>query len=80
MSTNTVNEFDGDGFATDSKVAEYLDKHKKTLARWDKSPRLKALGWPDPVYLNGWKHRHRPAVREFVRRAAAAHTSQLIKT
>jgi hypothetical protein len=66
-------EFAGDGYAADAKVAEFLGKHSKTLPRWDKSSRLKELGWPQPVYLNGRRHRHRPAVREFVRRAAAAH-------
>jgi hypothetical protein len=68
-----------DGYDPDARVAKFLGKHKKTLARWDKNPRLKELGWPDPVYLNGWKHRHRPAIREFVRRAAAACANTLTK-
>jgi hypothetical protein len=73
MSSNKSND---DGYDTDAKVAKQLDKHPKTLPRWDKDPRLKALGWPDPVYLNGRRHRYRPAVREFLRNAAAAHLNR----
>jgi hypothetical protein len=67
------NEFADDGYDSDSKVAALLGKHRKSLARWDKNPRLKELGWPPPVYLNGRRHRHRPAVQAFLRNAAAAH-------
>ncbi len=66
-------EFVDDGYDPDSKVAKFLGKHPKTLPRWDKDPRMKELGWPSPAYFNGRRHRHRPKVREFVRRAAAAH-------
>jgi hypothetical protein len=45
-----------DGIAPDRQIAEYLNKHPKTFPRWDKNPRLKALGWPAPIYLNGRKH------------------------
>ena len=62
-----------DDLATDTEVAEQLSKHRKTLPRWDRDPKLKALGWPDPIYLNGRRHRSRAAVREFLRNAAAAH-------
>jgi hypothetical protein len=62
-----------DGYDPDAKVAEFLGKHKKTLPRWDNNPHLKELGWPDPVYFNGRRHRYRPAIQEFIRRAAAAH-------
>ena len=64
---------DDDGYDTDAKVAEQLSKHPKTLPRWDRDPRLKELGWPDPVYINGRRHRRRGGVREFLRNAAAAH-------
>jgi hypothetical protein len=66
-------EFEDDSYDPDSKVAKRLGKHPKTLPRWDKNPKLKELGWPDPVYLNGRRHRHRPAVQAFLRNAAAAH-------
>jgi hypothetical protein len=65
-------DLEGDGYAPDSKIAKLLHKHSKTFPRWDKNERLKELGWPDPVYLNGRRHRHLPAVREFLRNAAAA--------
>jgi hypothetical protein len=68
-----------DGYDTDSAVAKFLNKHPKTIKRWDKKPELKALGWPDPVYLNGRSHRHRPAVREFLRNAAQAHLTNPFK-
>jgi hypothetical protein len=71
--------FPGNGYVTDSVVAEELSKHPKSLGRWDKSPRLKELGWPDPVYINGRRHRHRPALREFLRNAAAAHLNNPFK-
>lgn len=68
-----------DGYAPDSKVAQFLGKHPKTLPRWDKNPKLKALGWPDAVYLNGRRHRPWPGVREFLRNAAQAHITQPLK-
>jgi hypothetical protein len=64
--------FEGNGLAPDSRIAKGLSKHPKTLPRWDKNPRMKELGWPDPVYLNGRRHRDLPKVREFLRNAAAA--------
>ena len=72
--------FEGDGFLSDRKVAEALDKHQKTLPRWDKSERLKALGWPQPVFINGRRHRPRPELRTFLQNAAAAHISNPFKT
>jgi hypothetical protein len=65
-----------DIYDPDSRVAKFLGKHIKTLPRWDKNPRLKALGWPEPLYLNGRKHRHRPAVQAFLRNAAQAHLTR----
>jgi hypothetical protein len=78
--SNTDDEFAGDGYDPDSKVAKLLSKHPKSLARWDKSPRLKELGWPPPIYLNGRKHRFRPALKEFLRNAALAHVRDPFKT
>jgi hypothetical protein len=71
--------FAGDGFLSDRKVAEALDKHPKTLPRWDKNPRLKQLGWPEPVLINGRRHRPRPGLRTFLHNAAAAHISNPFK-
>ena len=62
-----------DGLATDRQVAEFLNKHPKTLPRWDKDPRLLALGWPAPIYLNGRRHREWSAIRDFIQQAATAH-------
>jgi hypothetical protein len=70
------NEFADDGYDPDSKVAKLLGKHPKTLPRWDKNPRLKQLGWPAPIFLNGRRHRHRPAVQAFLRNAAQAHLNK----
>lgn len=68
----TDNEPVEDVYDPDSKVAKHLGKHNKTLPRWDKNPQLKELGWPPPVYLNGRRHRHRPAVQAFLRNVALA--------
>jgi hypothetical protein len=46
------NTFDGDGFLTDAEVAALLSKHPKSLKRWDRNPKLKALGWPAPFFIN----------------------------
>src|SRR5262245_27052159 len=73
-------EIADDGYDPDSKVAKLLSKHPKTLPRWDKNPRLQELGWPPPVYFNGRRHRHRPAVQKFLRNAAAAHLTPPFKT
>jgi hypothetical protein len=67
-----INTFDGDGFLTDTEVAQLLSKHPKSIARWDKNPKLKELGWPQPIYFNGRRHRSRPALREFLTNAADA--------
>jgi hypothetical protein len=72
-----MNAIDEDGLWSDRKVAEYLDKHPKTLKRWDKLPALKALGWPDRVNLNGVGHRRAAEVQAFVKNAAAAVTAKL---
>ena len=64
-----------DGLATDRQVAEFLNKHPKTLPRWDRNPRLKSLGWPEPIYLNGRRHREWSAIRDFIQSAATAHLS-----
>jgi hypothetical protein len=64
-----------DGYLSDRKVAELLGKHIKTIKRWDKSAKLKALGWPPPVDFNGRLHRHRPALKTFLHNAALAHVS-----
>jgi hypothetical protein len=65
-----------DGLWPDRKVAKYLNKHPKTLKRWDKMPALKALGWPARVDLNGHGHRQAAEVRAFVKNAAAAVTAR----
>ena len=72
-------EFAGDGYSPDSKVAKFLNKHPKTIKRWDKNPELKALGWPDPFYLNGRSHRPHPGMRELLRNAAQAHLTNPFK-
>ena len=72
----TGTDDDDDDLDVDAKVAKQLSKHPKSIQRWDKDPRLKALGWPDPVYINGRRHRRRGCVREFLRNAAAAHLNR----
>jgi hypothetical protein len=68
-------ELEGDGLLTDRQVAELLGKHIKTLKRWDENPKLKALGWPEPIDLNGRTHRNRPKLRAFLHNASLAHLS-----
>jgi hypothetical protein len=70
-------DIDLDGLWSDRKAAVYVDKHPKTLPRWDKNPRMKELGWPAPVYINGHKHRPIAKVRAFVKNAAAAVTAKI---
>jgi hypothetical protein len=62
----------GQGYAPDSVIAKFLNKHAKTLPRWDKNPQLKELGWPPPTYLNGRRHRDWARIQEFLRNAAQA--------
>lgn len=66
------NDSQGEHFDPDRIVAEDFHKHKKTLSRWDKNPALKELGWPEPVYINGHKHRPRSAVENFKRNLVRA--------
>jgi hypothetical protein len=68
-----TNENPTSNYIPDRKVAERLSKHVKSLKRWDKDPRMKALGWPEPLYINGRKHRFEPALDAFLRNAALAH-------
>ena len=63
-------DLDGDGLLTDGEVAEFLRKHRRTLRNWDSSAKLKALGWPGPILLNGYRHRSKPALRAFIQNAA----------
>jgi len=69
-------ELEGDGLLTDRQVAELLGKHIKTIKRWDRNEKLKALGWPAGVNLNGRTHRQRPELRTFLHNAALAHVSE----
>ena len=64
--------FAGDGLSPDAKVADGLGKHVKSLKRWDRDPRMIALGWPKPLIINGRNHRPNPELRAFLRNAAAA--------
>jgi len=63
------------GFDPDRIVAEGFGKHTKTLARWDKNPALKELGWPEPVFINGRRHRPRSAIETFKRNIIEARLS-----
>jgi hypothetical protein len=72
----SIAAFEGDGLIIDRKVAEALDKHAKTIKKWDKSERMLSLGWPPVVYVNGYGHRERPKLRTFMRNAAQAHLNK----
>jgi hypothetical protein len=76
---NTL-DVDEDGYDRDRVVAAQLGVAKKTLPRWDASEKMRALGWPLPVYFNGRRHRHRGAIREFVKNAATAYAAKPAKT
>ena len=67
----------GDGFATEGEIADFLRKNKRTLKNWDKNPKLIALGWPPATMFNGRRHRSKSAVRAFVQNAAAAVTAKI---
>ncbi len=56
----------------DSVIAKELGVSKYTLQRWDRSEKMKALGWPAPIIFNGRRHRDSRAVQAFVRNCAAA--------
>jgi hypothetical protein len=56
----------------EAAVAAALDVTTMSLRRWDASKKMKALGWPAPILLNGRRHRDRHAVQAFVRNCAAA--------
>jgi len=63
----------GAEYASDSAVARNFNVHIKSLARWDARPELK---FPEPIRINGRKYRRWDDIREFARRAAAAHASK----
>jgi hypothetical protein len=65
--------YDIDELIPDGKVAKLLHKHIKTLPRWDQNERLKALGWPAPIVINGRKHRSGPKLKAFLKNAASAY-------
>jgi hypothetical protein len=67
-----LNGRNDNGLDRDRVVAEWLGVSKQTLPRWDASERMKAMGWPRPIYLNGVRYRDRAAIRQFVKNAAAA--------
>jgi len=65
--------FPGDGLIVDADVAKALGKHRRSIARWDRNPQFKELGWPPPLYIGGRRHRPLPALRAFMRNAALTH-------
>jgi len=69
----SLTDTDSGGYTPDRKVADHFHKHPKTLQRWDRSQRLKSLGWPDPVYINGRRHRANRAINQFERNVTQAH-------
>jgi hypothetical protein len=60
------------GYAADSAVAAYFGVHPKSIARWDRNPKL---GFPPSIRINGRKFRKWADIRDFERRAAAAHAA-----
>lgn len=56
----------------DPAIAIMVQKHPKTIKRWDKDERMKALGWPDRIDINGRGHRDRAAFERFMRNVAVA--------
>ena len=56
-----------DQFVSDSLVQDELDVSGMTLHRWDRDPRLAALGWPPPMKVTGGrrKFRSRRALEQF---------------
>jgi hypothetical protein len=56
----------------DPKIAKIVNKHLKTLLRWDRSARMRALGWPPVIKINGRNHRDAAAFRQFLRNVTLA--------
>jgi hypothetical protein len=52
----------------DPKIAKIV----KTLPRWDRSARMRALGWPPVIKINGRNHRDAAAFRQFLRNVTLA--------
>jgi hypothetical protein len=50
---------------SDVKVRADLDITEMTGWRWDRDPRMAALGWPPAIYRGRYKFRSLPAYRRF---------------
>jgi hypothetical protein len=56
----------------DSVVAyQVVHKTLRCLVNWDQSPKMQKLGWPQPIILNGKKHRQLGPLRAFLKNSAA---------
>jgi hypothetical protein len=49
----------------DPRVAKEFSKSLMSLWRWDRDPKMIALGWPQPVKIRNRKYRLRRALEEF---------------
>jgi hypothetical protein len=54
-----------DELVPDPRVAKQFGKCLMTLHRWDRDPRMIALGWPAPVKIRNRKYRPRRSLEEF---------------
>jgi len=50
---------------TEKIVADHYGRDTRTLVNWDNSPRMAALGWPQPVKINGRRYRNAAELARF---------------
>ena len=61
-----INEAEPDVLVPDPKVRkEFGDVSEMTTHRWDRDPRMAALGWPPPTYIGARKYRFRKQLERF---------------
>jgi hypothetical protein len=68
MSEASLEEADakqGGELVPDPRVAKEFNKSLMSLWRWDRDPKLAALGWPQPVKIRNRKYRVRKALEDF---------------
>jgi hypothetical protein len=63
---------DDNNLVPDPKIAKHFDVTLRTLPNWDRSPKMAAAGWPQPIKINGRNYRRLGDLRRFEIAAANA--------
>jgi hypothetical protein len=66
---------DGDRLIPDRDILAEFNINPMTLWRWDRDPRLAALGWPPPIRINRRKYRSQRQKEKFTAALIAARTA-----